>query len=205
MGGKHFTAEEEEYIERNFGHVTLKSMAKRLGRTIRSIEGKAHRMGLSSSFEGSGKITAAELARLVGRDPKVVYRWIRLGLPASTKSLITGSHKNPRYILIDSEDFWTFAEQHKDQIDFLLIERNTILPEPEWVEVERRKQLCFPIQKKKRWTPREEKRIWEMYYVEGKLQKEIAEVFGVKESTISIKIKRLRDKGGQRYINTLVA
>lgn len=201
---KCFTPEEEEYIQDFYGTKSAESIGKRLGISAKSVICKANKMGLTSAINASGKITANNLASLVGRDFKVVQRWMEShGLPHVRRAL--SRNKARKHILIEPKDFWKWAEKNKERIDFLRIERNTILPEPEWVEVERSKLRKNPKKPNKIWTAQEEVRLWNMYYTSGMRQKEIAEKFSVTPLSIEKKLKRIRAKGGQSYISSISA
>lgn len=201
---KCFTPEEEEYIQDFYGTKSAEAIGKRLGISSESVINKAYKMGLTSLIDSSGKITANNLAALVGHDFKVVKRWVdHHGLPHVRRAL--SKNKTRKHILIEPKEFWEWAEQHKERVDFLRIERNTILPEPEWVEVERSKLKKKPKKHNKIWTAQEEIRLWSMYYTSGMRQKEIAEKFGVTPLSIEKKLKRIRAKGGQSYISSISA
>lgn len=201
---KKFTKEEEQYIEQYFGAVSAERIGERLGVSAKSVVNKAYKMGLTSLIGSSGRMTANTLASLVGHDFKVVKRWVdNHGLPHMRRSLNVKT-KN-KHILIDAEEFWEWAEQNKERIDFLRIEKNSIVPEPKWVEGERRKLMQNPKKIRKVWTQQEEVRLWNMFYTAGMKQKDIAKKFNVTPTAIERKLKALRDKGGQTYISSISA
>lgn len=201
---KYFTPEEEAYIEEYFGIKSAEAIGRKLGIPSKSVINKAYKMGLTSLIDCSGKITANMLATLVGYDFKVIKKWIsNHGLPHVRRSL--NHNATRKHILIDPKQFWVWAEKNKERIDFLRIERNVIVPEPEWVEVERNKLKKNPIKPRKIWTAQEELQVWDMYYGRGMLQKDIAKKFDVTTVAIEKKLKQLRDKGGQSYISSVSA
>lgn len=199
---KYFTPEEEIYIEQYFGAISAESIGKRLGVSPKSVISKAYKMGLTSIICASGKITANNLATLIGCDFKVIKRWIdNYGLPCSRRPLNTFSTR--RNILIDPVDFWDWAKDNKEKVNFLGIEKNSIVPEPEWVDDERRNMVRNPRKQKKVWTQQDEIRLWNMYYTEGLPQKIIATKFNVSRVSIEKKLRKIRDKGGQNYISSI--
>lgn len=201
---KKFTPEEEQYIEQYFGSMSAESIGAKLGISAKSVVNKAYKMGFTSIIGSSGRVTANTLASLVGHDFKVVKRWVdNHGLPHIRRSLNVLS--SCKHILIDPEEFWEWAEQNKERIDFLRIEKNTIVPEPKWVEEERKNLIRNPRKKRKVWTQQEEVRLWNMFYTSGMKQKDIARKFNVTTTAIERKLKKLRDKGGQAYISSISA
>src|SRR5690625_3118197 len=98
----------------------IETIAKKLGRTVNAVEIRLGRLGISNTKLESGKITAAELARCCGVDNHVITRtWIpKKGLPAVRRV----TRYKRKYWLIDVKEFWKWAEQNKDLIDFSRID-----------------------------------------------------------------------------------
>lgn len=80
-------------------------------------------------------------------------RWIENGLPIK-KHLV----KNSRFKVIDIDDFWKWAEQNKDIVNFSQMEENVLGKEPEWVKQKRRIDIREKF-KKTPWTPTEDKKL----------------------------------------------
>lgn len=63
--------------------------------------------------------------------------------------------------MVDIDEFWKWAEQHKDLIEFDLIEEGTFGIEPEWV-ADARHASWIAKMKKTPWTPAEDRRLEEL-------------------------------------------
>lgn len=161
MAREPWTQEEMDFIEQHVGKMAIPTLAKRLAeecgnvRTPTAVHVKLKKMGITNIRRETGRMTANELATLIGTDIKVVIRWIRKGLLKSVRRAACFKTKN---YLISVENFWEFAEKNKDQVNFYKIKPNIIIPEPEWVEAERKKDY-YAVPKKHRtaWTPSEDR------------------------------------------------
>lgn len=103
-------------------------VAKRLKRTVKSVKGRARKLGVR--FNDTGDISAAYIARAFRYDKNVIVKWITMyGLPAR----ITKIGKS-RFYNTTIEDFWSWAETHKDKVPFRNYIYGMMLPEPKWVE-----------------------------------------------------------------------
>ena len=71
-----WSAEDEAYVEANFHHVSVKTLARRLGRSPTAVKLKAKRLGSRKYDEG---YTAFSLAEALGVDPHWVLVRIRSG------------------------------------------------------------------------------------------------------------------------------
>lgn len=136
--GKAWTTEEIDYLENKWGIVTVSYIAKKLGRTETSITLKAQRMKLGSRLAGE-YVTFNELLTALGLQGS--YSWLRdkyinkNGLPAKRKG---------KYLIIKIDDFWKWAEQHKQILNFCHFEENMLGKEPEWVKEKRKADLSNP-------------------------------------------------------------
>lgn len=71
-----WSAEDEAYVEANFHHTWVKTLARRLGRSPTAVQLKAKRLGVRKYAEG---YTALSLAEALGVDPHWVLARIRSG------------------------------------------------------------------------------------------------------------------------------
>lgn len=146
--GKAWTTEEIDYLENKWGIVTVSYIAKKLGRTETSITLKAQRMKLGSRLAGE-YVTFNELLTALGLQGS--YSWLRdkyinkNGLPAKRKG---------KYLIIKIDDFWKWAEQHKQILNFCHFEENMLGKEPEWVKEKRKADLSNPrkVNNNRPWT-----------------------------------------------------
>lgn len=73
-----WTAEEVEYLEERIGVVSVKQIAKRLGRTHQSVQAKAEKLHLSRRVREG--YCLADLQVVFGESPHKVRRWVERGL-----------------------------------------------------------------------------------------------------------------------------
>ncbi|MFV8828988.1 hypothetical protein [Alkalihalobacterium sp. APHAB7] len=154
MNKKKWTEEEVFYLTESVGKYTLSTISERLGRSETSVLMKMKRLGIANTRSQTGLLTTLELAKLLKINTSSVRRWItEHGLKCTQKK----TRSKRFYYFIDPEDFWEFAFQNREKIDFSKIEPRTILPEPDWLAQERKKsQQSKKIKKYKRWTTQEE-------------------------------------------------
>ena len=137
INAKHkWTPEEEQYLQDKWGEVGIKGLAKTMGRSENAIIVRAQRLGLGAHLHADSRVTANQLMKAIygGKQQGgwTMNRWIKNGLPIK-KHLV----KNSRFKVIDIDDFWKWAEQHKDIVDFSKMEENILGKEPEWVKEKR--------------------------------------------------------------------
>ncbi|AJD31692.1 hypothetical protein FDE98_16635 [Clostridium sporogenes] len=184
-----WSQEEEEYLQRRYGKTTLKRIAKKLGRSENAIEIKASRLGLSSALEATGELTAAEIAKVFKIDAHVVVdKWIKnKALKAQYKAV----RCKRKFWRIKTEDFWKWAKDNKEIINFSKLERNILGKEPSWVDLERKKDFKEkPKRQHQFWNELEDRRLKNMWKSNLSL-KEIAERLNRSCSSIRHRSKRL--------------
>jgi hypothetical protein len=138
-------------------------------------------------------ITLGELAGLLGIDRTIVAWWQeKHGLPVKKK--ITRSKKT--FMFVDAEEFWAWAKLYADKIDFSKIERNSILPEPEWVEEKRKKNLAYKKRNYKSWTTKEDSLLIQMVNT-GYPKENIAKTLGRSVISVERRIPRVYETYNQ--------
>lgn len=191
---KKYTEEEDSMLEEWVSsNVSYRYMAEQLGRTIESVSKRIERLGVEDKHVMTGTISATELATIIHYEPTTVIAWIRdHGLPATKKPFLPATCKSTPYYIIP-EDFWKWAETRRDSIQFSDMERNTLLPEPLWLEEELKKEQTVN-KRRKFWTPKEDDILWSMYYDKSMPQKDIAETFSVSVLSVRRRIARIRNE-----------
>ncbi|MDU5010650.1 MAG: hypothetical protein E6257_00830 [Clostridium botulinum] len=187
-----WTEEEEEYLQRRYGKTTLKRIAKKLGRSENAIEIKAGRLGLSSALEATGELTAAEIAKVFKIDAHVVVdKWIKnKGLKAQYKAV----RCKRKFWRIKTEDFWKWAKDNKEIINFSKLERNILGKEPSWVEIERKKDFRErPKREYKLWNELEDRKLKNLWKTSRSL-KELAELLDRSSSSVRNRATKLELK-----------
>lgn len=190
-----YSEEENDFIEAHAGVRSIQWIADKLGRPLHGLRVHMIELGVGGLHFEAGTYSAKALAEIIGVSHEAVRRWVTTkGLPARKKSRYTGVNRKNMHHHITAEDFWKWAESHKDFIEFNKIEVDSLPPEPEWVMEERKKQFYKPA-KQKIWTEEEDEQVWKLYY-SGVKQREIADIMGRTQNSVEKRLKRLRERGG---------
>lgn len=108
-------AEEEAYLEASFHRVSVKAMARKLGRSPTAVKLKAKRLGLRKSGEG---YTCLSLAQALGVDSHWVLARIKSGkMRASHRHTERTPQQGGGSWLITEEAFIAFLREHPYEID----------------------------------------------------------------------------------------
>jgi len=159
-GRRRWSEEEIQYLQENWGSVSVKHICKKLDRTEASIHVMQKKMKLGAFLDGGEYITLNKLLTAVtGTETAYSYKtisWVKnRGLPVHIKRI---SEKRVKVVYID--EFWRWAENNRSFIDFSKMEPLALGKEPEWVKEQRRKDFqAFAIQRKDPWTPNEDDRL----------------------------------------------
>ena len=181
-----WTEEKIEYLKNSWGKTPIKKIAKNLNVTERSVATKASVIGLGNQIDYRGYITKTYLAKCLGSDSHKVDKFIENGLKTINSSTST---KFGRQKLIDINDFWEWAEQNKEMINFRKIERGLLLPEPTWLDEAMKQEYQFD---KTMWTIKEIKRL--VFLLNKDLSRsDIAKELNRTRSGVNAKIQLLRD------------
>lgn len=152
---KNWTPEDIEILENMWGCRTIPTIAKRLGRTIEAVKLKAQRLGLGRHIDSGEEITFFQLVTALGVKGNYGYlmdSWPKYGCPIKFKKSI-----KRRFRVIKIDDFWIWAEKHKNLLDFSRFETNSLGKEPEWVSLKRRADIEAQSYKRKTpWTKAED-------------------------------------------------
>ncbi len=110
-----WSTEDEAYIEANLHHASVKTLARKLGRSPTAVRLKAKRLGLRKYDEG---YTACSLAEALGVDPHWVLARIRSGrLRASHRHAERTAQQGGDSWLITDEAVVTLLRDHPYDID----------------------------------------------------------------------------------------
>lgn len=192
MTGRYWTTEEEDFLKEKVGTLSIPILAKRLGRSVNAIEVRMRKLGIENTKFLSGKLTANELANALQVDSHAIYLWIR---NHGLKAVYKATRYTAKFYLIDVNEFWKWAEKNKEKLNFTKIDHLVLLPEPVWVEEERKRDyLTIPKRQAATWNSEEDKKLISL--LNGNYtQKEIAQFMHRSEKAIQRRISRLREKG----------
>ncbi|UQD52329.1 hypothetical protein C0971_10125 [Bacillus methanolicus] len=200
-----WTDEEVKFLETRWGSMSIKNIAARLGRSIPSVKNKAQRLGLIDprlSFDG---ITINQLAQAINVSHSQIRRWIKYyDFPAKWK--VFASEAKVR--VVRYEDFWKWAEQNKQMIDFSRIEPYVLGPEPDWVKAKRDADFIKKRKIKKNnydpWTEEEDNILKGMLNAYKYTYPEIAQRLNRSEAGIKRRIQELGLKARPVRLNNHV-
>lgn len=185
MSGKLWSEEEVKQLIEMSDKFKASTIAKVLGRTEAAVKNKLIRLNISTSITSMDAITAGNLASVCKVGGGRVRTWIKKGLQTTKFK----KYKNSNFTFIKIEDFWDFATENKDLINFANIDRNILGIEPDWVREKRLNDIKYSKKKNARWTKREDDVLRRMY--KDYSLKEIREVVGRTEDAITIRIRRI--------------
>lgn len=165
---KEWTEREVTYMNRWYLRQPAKRTAEVLNRSICSVRKKAAVMGLNHY---NSQLNAKTISKCFNCDVSVVIRWInKLDLPARK----IYCDNQTRYI-IEAEQFWEWAENHRSEINWSKYEIGSILPEPEWARMEK---LSYKHPKSRQKISAQEKLLIKNLLRKNMNYKEIAEEIG---------------------------
>lgn len=187
---REWTKEELSFLKENIGNYKVTTIAEKLNRSYESVILKLSRLGISNTKEQTGMITLGELANLLKVDRNTVKGWVeRHGLRCTKRT----TRKSKVFYFIDPVDFWEWAKQHKEKIQFSKIEPYSLPPEPDWVDQERKKDANL---RKKRcyrpWTLKEDRLLVNMRK-NGCTYKEISQALGRSVESVEKRFHRIME------------
>lgn len=127
--GKLWSAEELNFLREKWGSMSLQAIAKKLGRSENAVKLKVVRNGLGAFLENGEYITFRQITKAIGIDYGKKERLLRYGFPIKYRRV-----NENKFAVVYIDDFWIWAEQHKEMIDFSRIPVNILGKEPEWVQ-----------------------------------------------------------------------
>lgn len=151
-----WTKEELEYLNDRWGEIPIKAIAKHLDRSVNAVKLKAGRTGLKRHIHSGSRITLLQFCEAIGKRTSYGWikdRWVRLGFPVHYQASIT-----KKYAMVDIDEFWRWAEQHKDIVDFSAFPEGTFGKEPDWVKEARHASWAAKM-KKTPWTKAEDQKL----------------------------------------------
>lgn len=140
--------EEVDYLILWYERTSCKRIAQILNRTVISVKKKAESIGLNTYLTDA--LRARQLCQAFNIDPRVVHRWTKkFDLPMRKEN-----HGGQFYYKITVENFWIWAEGHKDIIPWHQYEKGSLIPEPDWLK-DAIKNAAIPVKHRVKFTPLE--------------------------------------------------
>lgn len=138
---KNWTKEEKQYLEDNWGMLSKQTLAKNLNRSLNAIEVMKNRLGLGAFLDSGDYVTWNQLQIVLGLGKSgsgyKMISWVKnRNFPIRTKRVGNNSFK-----IVNIDDFWKWAEQNRDLLDFSKFEENAMGVEPNWAKEKRRHDI----------------------------------------------------------------
>lgn len=155
-----WSKEDNEYLEENWGIVSITTLCKRLGRTEAAVITKKNKLGLGAFLDNGEYVSLNQLLTAVtGSKQAYSYKitsWVEnRNLPIHYKKV-----GECRFRVVYIHEFWKWAEKNRAFVDFSKMEPLALGAEPNWVAEQRKKDFqAFAIQRKDSWTPTEDSRL----------------------------------------------
>ncbi|EKN36641.1 hypothetical protein N452_11240 [Clostridium botulinum A2 117] len=186
-----YTKEELIYLEEKWGAKSVKSIAKKLNRSEWAVRMKAYKMGLGDPKLSIDGITINQLSKAIGVHYQSIMRnWVeQYGFPVKNKVLI-----NESITYATQNDFWEWAKDNKNLIDFSRIEENILGKEPQWAKEKRRIDILAnnKSRNKRPWTDSEIEKLISLLKTYNFTYADIAERLGRSQSAVKRKIYDLK-------------
>jgi len=186
-----YTKEELIYLEEKWGAKSVKAIARKLNRSEWAVRMKAYKMGLGDPKLSIDGITINQLSKAIGVHYQSIMRnWVeQYGFPVKNKILI-----NESIAYATQNDFWEWAKDNKNLIDFSRIEENILGKEPQWAKEKRRIDILAnnKSRNKRPWTDSEIEKLISLLKTYNFTYADIAERLGRSQSAVKRKIYDLK-------------
>ena len=186
-----YTKEELIYLEEKWGAKSVKAIARKLNRSEWAVRMKAYKMGLGDPKLSIDGLTINQLSKAIGVHYQSIMRnWVeQYGFPVKNKILI-----NESIAYATQNDFWEWAKDNKNLIDFSRIEENILGKEPQWAKEKRRIDILAnnKSRNKRPWTDSEIEKLISLLKTYNFTYADIAERLGRSQSAVKRKIYDLK-------------
>lgn len=192
---------EINYLLDKAGTSTILNISKKLNRSSKSVLGKLNSLGYTNIRQLNGTLSASFLAKALDVSHSTVIYWIEnYGLPATKKNYYRYDTKIKHYSIYP-EEFWEWARENKEKINFSKIDPYLILPEPAWVDEERKKDYFKKaLKSKKKWTRQEDQKLL-MWKKAGLSYREISDRLERSIRSVQSRYLRLKRKEVKSKVN----
>lgn len=182
---RRWTDEEREIVIDGWGVLSVRCLAKRIGRTQQAVINFAERNGLGGCVVKSDlHLTTTEVGKMLGVDGTSVIYWIKQGLLKAQFSTL----RKRRVFRIDVEDVREFMKNNPDRWKACDVKDDILMFDEEWFKKKVAKDSSkVERDRGKAWTVLEEKRLVELV-MQGYTNPEIAKMMN--RTYFSIKRKR---------------
>lgn len=190
---KHWTDDQIDTLKDLYGKYSYEYIASKVKKSPKAIEGMVYKMKLGRASWAGEDINSNELARVLGRSPSSIRRWIdNNGLPATKRILKT----KKKFYRIKVKDFWKWAKDNP-LMDWTKYEIGNIPNEPKWLFEDKKKAVT---KTKRRWTSAQDALLIS-YYKQGYKLKDIAKKLNRTFKSVDMRLVKLEAKRKQVQLN----
>mgnify|MGYP000919100084 CR=1 FL=1 len=156
---RNWTADEIDYLESNWGTVSIPCICQKLNRSENAIIVRARRLGLGAFLDNGDYVTFNQLRLalgITGGGRYMLTSWIKnRNFPVKNKLC----NKN-RFRIVYLHDFWKWAYENQAFLDFSRFKKYALGEEPDWVQQKRSRDFQKAITYKNTpWTKQEDDRL----------------------------------------------
>lgn len=182
---QHYTPEEIEYIDENWGIKPIDRIVKNLRRTKYGILKKGYRMGLGKIY--SNDFNANEIAKILNKSCDTIIAWIKKG---SLKGRKLSLRDSGIWWQVNHDDLMDWLKNNPDKYNARNIKPYALGYEPEWLKEYRNSDNMEPRKHWRRWTEEDNKNLITMFH-KGYEIKELAIIFERTEKSIKTQISEI--------------
>lgn len=196
---KVWTEEEELILQENYGVLSLNAIARRLNRPVGGVKSKAYRLGLGRTTDASEYLTLKDLARAFKTDPTHIRKvWVEnRGLKVKYKIL----NQKRKFYQVCLREFWKWAEDNKECLNFSKLEVGLLGDEPAWVAKKRKQDFSRQDRKKHQFWTLEEDKLLKMYWSTDKKCDDIGKILGRSFKAVEKRARKIGLKHKKIEIN----
>ena len=183
---RQWTEEEIEYLQEEWGFLSLNTLSSRLGRSKKAILSKLNQLEITQK-EYCEYFSKKNAAKALGVSHRVIDKLIAMGLKCKKKKC-----KERIRTYIDPIDLKRFIKNNQDSVSFANMEPGALGYEEKWMKEKRKNDKC----KKKTfkfWTRKEINKLIEIYPYKN--CKQIAEELERTEFSVQEQINKLQKEG----------
>lgn len=189
---KKWTQEEKDYVYDNWGDMSIRYIARTLGRSSTSIIRFAEREQLGGAVFNDLFLSTVEASEIIGVDPKTIITWIDTKQLKARKKAI----KKRRVYQIDPTDFKDFLRDNQDKWKATNLQEGFFDDNQcEWlINKKERDNNPIAIKSKSLWTIKEQLKLQALVQ-QGLTNREIAKILNRTQVSVQRKRAKLRELG----------
>lgn len=181
---RNWTDEEKNYLEENWGTLSISTIARNLGRSESGVINMKTRRGLGAFLDNGDYISYSQLLKALygAESASNAYRHNKRweDFPVRRKRVGKCSFR-----VVWLQDFWKWAEENKHLLDFSKMEENILGEEPKWVKQKRKQDVIQARERTTRpWTDAEDRKLDKLVREGNYTIDQLASIFHRREQAV---------------------